>query len=90
MDPRVEMVFFTLFTFPAENLNTGETEACLGNCSFSRVSFLACTYARKKMKGTEDQSHHLTKTDRYHALTILWVPAISRGVPWASRPSVKE
>jgi len=43
MDPRVEMAFFTSSTFPAENLNTGETEACWGNCSFSRVSFLVCT-----------------------------------------------
>jgi len=43
MDPRVEMAFFTSSTFPAENLNTGETEACFGNCSFPRVSFLACT-----------------------------------------------
>jgi len=42
-DPRVEMAFFTSSTFTAENLNTGETEACLGNCSFSRVSFLVCT-----------------------------------------------
>jgi len=40
---QVEMTFFTSSTFPAENLNTGETEACLGNCSFSRVSFLVCT-----------------------------------------------
>ena len=31
MDPRAEMAFFTSSTFPAENLNTGETEACLGN-----------------------------------------------------------
>jgi len=43
MDPRVEMAFFTSSTFPAEKLNTGETEACLGNWSFSRVSFLVCT-----------------------------------------------
>ena len=43
MDPRVEMAFFTSFTFPAENLNTGETEVCLANCSFSRVRFLSCT-----------------------------------------------
>ena len=43
MDPRVEMAFFTGSTSPAENMNTGETEACLGNWSFSRVSFLACT-----------------------------------------------
>jgi len=40
IDPRVEMVFFTSSTFPVENLNTGEMEACLGNCSFSRASFL--------------------------------------------------
>jgi len=43
MDPRVEMAFFTSSTFPAENLNTGETEACFGNWSFSRASFLVCT-----------------------------------------------
>jgi len=43
MDPRVEMALFTASTFPAENSNTGETEACLENCSFSRVSFLVCT-----------------------------------------------
>jgi len=43
MDPRVEMAFFTLSTFPAENLNTGETDDCLGNSIFSRVSFLSCT-----------------------------------------------
>jgi len=43
MDPRVEMAFFTSSTLPAENLNTGETEACLGNWSFSRVLFLAWT-----------------------------------------------
>ena len=43
MDPRVEMAFFTSSTFPAENSNTGETEACLGNWSFSRVWFLVCT-----------------------------------------------
>ena len=43
IDPRVEIAIFTSFTFPAENLNTGETKACLGNWSFSRVSFLSCT-----------------------------------------------
>jgi len=43
MDPMVEMAFFTSSTFTVENLNTGETEACLGNWSFSRVSFLVCT-----------------------------------------------
>jgi len=43
MDPRVEMAFFTSSTFPAENLNTGETDDCLGNFIFSRVSFLPCT-----------------------------------------------
>jgi len=43
MDPRVEMAFFTSSTFPAENLNTGETEDFLGNSSFSSVSFLVFT-----------------------------------------------
>ena len=31
MDPKVETAFFTSSTLPAENLNTGETEDCLGN-----------------------------------------------------------
>jgi len=43
VDPRMEIAFFTSSTFSAENLNTGETEACRGNKSFSRVSFLSCT-----------------------------------------------
>ena len=43
MDPRVEMAFFTSSTFPAENLNTGETEDFLVNSSFSSVSFLVFT-----------------------------------------------
>jgi len=43
MDPRVEIAFFTSSTLPGENLNAGETEACLGNWRFSKVSFLACT-----------------------------------------------
>ena len=42
-DPRVEIAFFTSSTFPAENLNAGVTETCLGNSIFSRVSFLVCT-----------------------------------------------
>jgi len=60
------MAFFTSSTFSAENLNTGETEACLGNCSFSRVSFLVCTYATITTKGkrTEDQRRRLKKTNR--------------------------
>jgi len=55
MDPRVEMALFTSSTFPAENLNTGETEACLG-----------CTYATITTKGkrTEDQRRRLKKTNR--------------------------
>ena len=40
IDPRVEMAFFTSSTFPAENLNTGETETCWANWRFSRISFL--------------------------------------------------
>ena len=43
MDPRVQMAFLISSTLAAENLNTGETDACCGNWSFSRVSFLACT-----------------------------------------------
>ena len=43
MDPTVEMAFFTSSTLSAENLNTGEIEVCVGNWSFSRLSFLSCT-----------------------------------------------
>ena len=43
MDPRVEIAFFTSSTFPAENLNTGETEVWVGNWPFSRASFLSYT-----------------------------------------------
>ena len=31
MDPRVKMAFFISSTSAAENLNTGETDACSGN-----------------------------------------------------------
>jgi len=43
MDPRVEMTFLASSTLPGENLNTGEIEACWGNWSFSKVSFLVWT-----------------------------------------------
>jgi len=49
-DPKVEMAFFTSPTLTGENLNTGAIEACLGNWSFSRVSFLVCTWFNHKNK----------------------------------------
>jgi len=64
----VEMTFFTSSTFPAENLNTGETEVCLGNSSFSSVSFLVFTRFNhnntEKMFGVLQKSNQIS--DTYH------------------------
>jgi len=40
-DPRVEMDFFTISPPPGKNLNTGVTEALLGNWNFSSFWLLA-------------------------------------------------
>jgi len=75
IDPRVEMAFFTSSTLPAENLNTGETEACLGNWSVSRVSFLACTLFKSQKQRRERRNVGRLDTtphkDRQTYITLL-------------------
>jgi len=43
---------------------------------------------QKERKGKVN--HNTSQRQTYYVLTILWVTAISRGVPWARSPSVKE
>ena len=54
------------------------------------ISVLHLNESQPKIKEYRRSATQPHKDRHNHALTILWVPAISRGVPWARSPSVNE